>query len=138
MTEQTEAPPPNSGIRWRRALAGGFLIELVLTVVSVPFFATGREADLLVVVPPATLLIAALLGAWTARGTSRPLVNGMLAGVAAFAIYLVLILGNVLFAPQEPDFTAALSLPYLASHVFKVLGAAAGGWWIARKRARIV
>lgn len=131
MTTPSELKP---GIRWWRALLGGFLIELVLTAVSVPFFATGREADLLIVVPPATLIVAALFGAWTARGTSRALLNGTLAGVFSFAIYLVLLLGNVLFAPQKPDFTMALSLPYLASHVFKVLGAAAGGWWVARRR----
>ena len=134
MTTQAEAPPL-AGIRWWRVLAGGFLIELVLTIVSVPFFATGREADLMTVVPPATLVVAALFGAWTARRTARPLLHGALAGLAAFAIYLVLILGNVLFAPQHPDFTAALSLPYLASHVFKVLGGALGGWWVGRARA---
>ena len=130
MTTPTDLLP---GVRWWRVLAGGFLIELVLTIVSVPFFATGREADLMIVVPPATLIVAALFGAWSARGTARRLLNGTLAGVAAFAIYLVLILGNILFAPEEPDLTAALSLPYLASHVFKVLGAMAGGWWVARR-----
>ena len=132
MTTPFELSP---GIRWWRVLAGGFLIELLLTVVSVPFFATGREADLPMVIPPASLVVAALFGAWTARGTSRALLNGTLAGVFSFAIYLVLLLGNVLFAPQKPDFTMALSLPYLASHVFKVLGAMAGGWWVGRKRA---
>ena len=132
MTTQADL---SSGIRWGRVILGGFLIELVLTIVSVPFFATGREADLMIVVPPATLVVAALFGAWTARRTARPVLNGTLAGVAAFAIYLLLILGNVLFAPQQPDFTAALSLPYLASHVFKVLGAAFGGWLVSRKRA---
>jgi hypothetical protein len=120
-------------IRWWRVLAGGFLIELVLTIVGVPFFASGREADLMIVVPPATLVVAALFGAWTARGTSRPLMNGLLAGVAAFAIYLVLLLGNVLFAPVEPDFAAALSASYLASHAFKLIGAGAGGMWVARR-----
>lgn len=130
MTTRTDLLP---GIRWWRVLAGGFLIELVLAIVSVPFFATGREADLMIVVPPATLIVATLFGAWTARRTARPVLNGTLAGVAAFAIYLILILGSVLFAPQESDFSAALSVPYLASHAFKVLGAAVGGWWVARR-----
>ena len=132
MTTQPDLLP---GIRWWRVLAGGFLIELLLIVVSVPFFATGREADLPTVIPPATLIVAALFGAWTARGTAQPVLNGTLAGVASFAIYLILLSGNVLLAPQTPDLTMALSLPYLASHVFKVLGAAAGGWWVARRRA---
>ncbi len=132
MTTASETVAP---IRWGRALLGGFLIELVLTIVSVPFFATGREADPQVVVPPATLVVAALFGAWTARKASgRYLLHGALAGAAAFLIYLLLIAGNVLFAPVEPDFTAALSPAYLASHVLKVLGGALGGWWIARKR----
>ena len=133
MMRPSDEQPLASGIRWWRVLGGGFLIELVLTIVSVPFFATGRTADLMIVIPPATLVVAALFGAWAARRTTRPVLNATLAGVAAFAIYLILLLGNILFAPQKPDLTAALSLSYLASHVFKVLGAMAGGWWVARR-----
>ena len=131
----TQSDPSTAPIRWGRALAGGFLIELVLTVISVPFFATGREADLQMLVPPATLVVAALFGAWTARkAAGRYVLHGALAGVAAFLIYLLLIGANLLFAPTPPDMAATLSPAYLVSHVFKVLGAAAGGWWIARRR----
>ena len=131
MTTPSELKP---GIRWWRVIGGGVLIELVLTLVAVPFFATGREAALTTVVPLATLPVAALGGAWAARGTAKPLLNGILAGVLSFAIYGLLLLANVLFAPQQPDFSTVLSPAYLASHVFKVLGAAAGGCWVARRR----
>ena len=122
--------------QWLRVLAGGFFIEFLLAAASVPFFASGREADLEIVVPPATLAIAFGLGAWTARRAGgRHLLHGALAGVAAVLFYLLLFAGSLLFAPGQADLEASLSPAYLASHLFKVLGAAAGGWWIARRRA---
>ena len=124
------------GIRWWRVIGGGLLIELVLAAVSVPFFATGRPEMVSLLIAPATLVAAVPCGAWAARGTAQPILNGMLAGVAALALYLGLVIGATLAAPEQADLTAALSLPYLASHAFKVLGAAAGGWWIARRRAQ--
>ena len=132
MTIPSELKP---GIRWWRVIGGAFFLELALTVIAVVFYSTRQEQALTLVVPPATLVLAVLFGAWAARGTARPVVNGVLVGVVSLAIYVVLLLGNVLFAPQQPDLTLTLSPSYLASHVFKVLGAAAGGWWVARKRA---
>ena len=38
-------------------------------------------------------------------------------------------------APDLMDLSQTLGLPYIASHVLKVLGGAAGGYWIARGRA---
>lgn len=135
MTTQSDTPW-TSGIRWWRVIGGGLLIELVLTAASVPFFATGRPEMVSLVIVPATLVAAVPCGAWAARGTAQPILNGTLAGVAALALYLLLVIGSILAAPEQVDLTATLSLPYLASHACKVLGAAAGGWWIASRRAR--
>jgi hypothetical protein len=131
MTTPADLKP---GIRWWRLIGGGFFIELALTAVAIVFYSTGQEQLLTMVVPPATLVVAVVFGAWAARGTASPLLNGTLAGVASFVIYGLLLLGNVLFAPQQPDLTLSLSPSYLASHVFKVLGAAGGGWWVVRSR----
>lgn len=129
------APHLAPGVRWWRVLGGGLLIELLLIVVAVPFFATGRAEMLSLVIVPATLLVAVPCGAWAARGTGAPLLNGTLAGVAAFAIYGAIALAGVLAAPDQADLTRALSPAYLGSHLCKVLGAALGGWWIARRQA---
>ena len=131
----TTPSEPKPGIRWWRVIGGAFFLELALTLIAVVFYSMRQEQALMLVVPPATLVFAVLFGAWAARGTARPVLNGLLVGVVSFVIYVVLLLGNVLFAPQQPDLTLTLSASYLASHVFKVLGGWAGGWWVARKGA---
>ena len=130
MTKPSDIAP---GIRWWRVLGAGVLIELLLIVVAVPFFATGRADMLSAVIVPATLLVAIACGAWAARGTAAPLPNGTLAGVAAFALYVIIALVGMLAAPGQADLTAVFSPAYLGSHVCKVLGGALGGWWMARR-----
>jgi hypothetical protein len=115
-------------------LGGGVLIELALIVVAVPFFAAGRPEVVSLVIVPATLVVAALCGAWAARGTAAPLLNGTLAGVAAVVIYAAMALAGMLAAPDQADMTAVLSPAYLGSHVCKVFGGALGGWWMGRRR----
>ena len=79
---------------------------------------------------------ATLCGAWAARGTGRPVLNGTLAGVAALTLYVLVAVAGLLAAPGQADLGAALSPVYLASHVFKVLGGALGGWLMARRAPR--
>jgi hypothetical protein len=131
MTTPIELRP---GIRWGRVILGGLLIELLLIVVAVPFFAAGRPEIVSLVIVPATAVVAALCGAWVARGASRPVLNGTLAGVAALALYGLIAVVGVLAAPDQANFDTALSPAYLGSHAFKVLGAMAGGWWVGRGR----
>ena len=130
MTTPSDLAP---GIRWWRVLGGGLLIELALIVVAVPFFASGRPEAVAMVIVPATLVVAALCGAWAARGTVEPLLNGTLAGFAAIGIYVAIAAAGMLAAPEQADLSAALSPAYLGSHLCKVLGAALGGWWVARR-----
>jgi len=131
MATRTEFLP---GVRWGRALVGGLLIELLLMAVSVPFVAMNRADELPTYVLPATVVAAVLAGLWVARRVERPVLHGALAGLAAILLYLVLAVIGMLAAPERTSFDTALSPAYLASHVLKVLGAAAGGWWAARTR----
>ena len=130
----TTPPELKPGIRWGRAILGGLLIEIGLIAVVVPFYASGDMDTPLVVIPPATLVFAIAAGWWAARPAERALTTGMLAGVFAFLIYAVPSVVGMIFAPDQADMSMALSPAYLASHVFKVLGAAAGGWWVVRSR----
>ena len=131
MTTQADLLP---GIRWGRVILGGLLIELMLLAVAVPFFAAGQPEIVSIVIVPATLVAAALFGAWAARGTRRPVLNGTLAGVAALALYVLIAVVGMLAAPEQADLGAALSPAYLASHVCKVLGGTLGGWLVGRRR----
>lgn len=133
MTIETPSSDAGPDIRWWRVLGGGLLIELVLVVVAVPFFATGRPEAVAMVIVPATLVVAALGGAWAARRSANPLLNGTLAGLAAIAIYVATAVVGMLAAPGQADLSTALSPAYLGSHVCKVLGAALGGWWMGRR-----
>ena len=132
MTTPSELKP---GIRWGRALVGALLIEIGLSVVAVPFFAAGRMEMLLLVIPPATLVVAAAAGWWAARRAERALATGVLTGLWALVLYVLLAGTAILIAPDQVDMSQSLSASYLASHAFKVIGAAFGGWWVARKRA---
>jgi len=133
MTTPSELKP---GIRWWRVIGGGLLIELGLMVISVAFYALGRMDELTTVVPPLTLPIAFLAGWWVARPAERPVLNAALAGAIAIPLYLALVVVALVAAPAEAANTStALSPAYIATHLIKVLGAAAGGWWVARKRA---
>ena len=78
--------------------------------------------------------LALVAGAWAARGTQRPVLNGTLAGAAALALYALMAVIGMLAAPDQADMSTALSPAYLGSHVFKALGAMAGGWWVGRGR----
>jgi xanthine/uracil/vitamin C permease (AzgA family) len=76
-----------------------------------------------------------LAGLWVARRVERPVLHGVLAGLAAILLYLAIAVVGVLVAPERANFDTALSPAYLASHVLKVLGGALGGWLVARRRS---
>jgi len=123
------------GIRWWHVIGGGLLLELVLVLVAILFVMIGRMADLQMVIPPVTLVAALLIGIWVARNAARPVLNATLAGGIAIPLYLLMVVAGLLLAPERADMRTALSVSYLLTHLFKLLGAAAGGWLVARKRA---
>ena len=133
MTTPTEAAAPVR-IRWGRALLGGLLMELILFAITGLFYGLGRIVDLPRFVLPATAIAAILAGMWVARRVERPVLHGALAGIAAILLYVVLAVIGALVAPEQADYTTALSPAYLASHALKVLGAMAGAWLVARRR----
>ena len=122
-------------IRWWRVVLGGFLIELALTLVSVgAYFFDNPERTLQIMVPPATFIFAAPIAAWIARRAARPLLVGTLVGLAALGWYGLILVVAYFASPENFDIGAALTPAYLASHAFKLIGGAFGGWWIARKQ----
>jgi len=125
------------GIRWGRVVLAALLVEVLLGVVSAPLVFMTRDPGpiLNLTTPPACFIIAALVVALLFRRAARPVANGVATGVVSIALYVVLGVVAYFLAPDRTDFNQSLGVPYLASHVLKVLGGAAGGYWIARRRA---
>jgi putative membrane protein (TIGR04086 family) len=109
-------------MRWGRAIAGGFIAELVLFIAVVPGFALGSEPLVVwtaVIGSPATTFLAAL---WVAkRLESRFALHGAIVGLTAALIYLALV--TVSGATQP--------FIYWVAHGLKIAGGAAGGVFAA-------
>ena len=90
-TEASAEAVAPEGIRWGRVIVGGLLDRDPADDPGGLFYGLGRMEDLNTWILPSTALAAVLAGAWTARGTAQPVLNGGLAGVAALVIYGVLV-----------------------------------------------
>jgi putative membrane protein (TIGR04086 family) len=113
-------------MRWGRAIAGGFLAEVMLIVVVIPGAVAGSEAVVTwsaVIAAPLVTFLAAL---WVSRRLeSRVVLHGAITGLAAMLIYLIPVLAGGVSQP----------LVYWVAHGLKVAGGAAGGMFAARRMA---
>jgi hypothetical protein len=113
-------------MRWGRIVAGGFLAEVVLIVVAIPTLAFGNQniVNWVAVIGSAVTSCGAAI--WVARRLdSRFVVHGVLTGLTAAVIYIVLIVAS---GQTQP-------LIYWVAHGFKIVGGAAGGMFVARRTA---
>ena len=116
-----------TGIRWGRIVAGAFFLEIALIVLFVPLLAWWEMASLVPFVPFGCLGLGFAAGWWVVRKVrSRPILHGVLVGILATVIYLLLCLAN-------PDGIAAIVAAYgpflfVLSNVMKIVGAAAGSF----------
>src|SRR5712692_4436705 len=110
-------------IQWGRVLLAAFLVELVLFAIAVPLFLSGAERVLVYVMPPAALISTFAITVWLGPTiASRFVLHGVLIGVAGTLMYVGLTRGG-----PEP-------WQYLVAHALKVVGGAAGGVVLARRR----
>ncbi len=108
-------------IQWGRVLLAAFLMELVLIAIAIPLTQSGASGALNYVIPPASFVATFAITVWLGRRfTSRPILHGVLIGVAGSLMYVALTR-----AAPEPR-------PYLLAHALKILGGAAGGLVLAR------
>ncbi len=110
-------------IQWGRVLLAAFLMELVLFAIAVPLTLGGAGRVPLYVVPPAALIATFAITVWLGRRiASRLVLHGVLIGVAGTLMYVAITRGG-----PEP-------WQYLVAHALKVVGGAAGGVVLARRR----
>jgi len=124
-------------IRWGRVVLGAILLEIVLSIVAVPayYLSDDPNAVLSLITPPACLIVAFPIGMWVGKASGRPVLAGALIGVVSLVVYGVLLALASQFAPPEQrDLSGVFAPAYLASHLLKIIGGAAGGWWVSRQR----
>lgn len=110
-------------IQWGRVLLAAFLMELVLFAIAIPLFLSGAGRVLVYVVPPAALIATFAVTVWLGRRiTSKFVLHGVLIGVVGTLMYV-----GLTRAQPEP-------WQYLVAHALKVVGGAAGGMVLARRR----
>jgi hypothetical protein len=108
------------GIQWGLVVLAGFLMELVLVAIAIPLTLSGADRMLVYVIPPASFIATFAITVWLGRRiTSRPVLHGMLIGIAGSLMYVALTLGA-----SEP-------WPYILAHALKIAGGAAGGMVLA-------
>jgi putative membrane protein (TIGR04086 family) len=134
--QDAESAASHPTIRWLRVLLAGFLAEVVLVGVAIPFyFLPDRQTALNLAIPPASFLAFVGFGWWAARGLPRSQVlNGLLAGVAGVLLYVVLVLVASVAAHRDP--MTAMTPAYVMAHALKLAGGAVGGWLAARGLSR--
>jgi hypothetical protein len=110
-------------IQWGRVLLAAFLMELVLFAIAAPLFLSGAGRVLVYVVPPAALITTFAITVWLGRKiTAKFVLHGVLIGVVGTLMYV-----GLTRAGPEP-------WPYLVAHALKVVGGAAAGMVLARRR----
>ncbi len=110
-------------IQWGRILLAAFLMELVLFAFAIPLTMSGKGRVALYVVPPMALIATFAITMWLGRGISSKLVlHGVLIGIAGTLMYVGLTRGS-----PEP-------WQYIVANALKIVGGAAGGMVLARRR----
>jgi len=113
----------SGGIRWLRVLLAGFLAEVLVIALVIPFALLLGKNTLTYTAPAASLLACFVFAIWVGRSlNSRFVLHGVLVGVVATLIYVALTRGG----PEPPA--------YLFAHALKLLGGAAGGLVAARRQ----
>lgn len=111
-------------IQWIRVLIAGFLAEVSVIVIVIPFFMIAGQHVLVYVAPLASLAMCFVFALWVGRRLESGFVlHGVLVGVVATLLYVALTRAH-----PEP-------FAYVVAHGLKILGGAGGGFIAGRRRA---
>jgi hypothetical protein len=111
-------------IKWGRVLLAAFLMELILFAIAVPLNLAGAGRVNLYAIPPAALIATFAVTVWLGRKfESKFALHGVLIGVVGTLMYVGLTRGQ-----PEP-------WQYIVAHGLKLVGGAAGGVVLARRKS---
>lgn len=124
------------GLRWGRSLVAAIIAEVVVLIPNAVVVNTVENpfAILEIVSPIMLFLLFIFAGYWCAKGSSRPVGNGLITGLWGVLIYLVFsfVIG---MAGGQVSLEDNLRPAYLLTAGVKVVGGAIGAWLVARKAA---
>lgn len=126
-------------IQWLRVLLGGFLIEVVLTVVLLGGFAaagvdisTGVSLASAVIIGVGAFAAAFVIVLWLGRGVrSQVVLHGFLMGLAATLLYLGLVAGS---GQMSSALVAYGPTTFVIVNALRLVGAVVGGVACERKK----
>jgi hypothetical protein len=122
-----------SSLRWGRILLGGSLAEVLLIAAVIPVYAAGgNEAIITAIAVGGSFLVFLPVAWWLGRTIERPILHGVLMGVAAAVIYLAISVIGRMVDPNAPP----MPLIYYLGHALKLAGGAVGGWLAERSASR--
>jgi len=131
----------SAGIRWTRTVVYGLTAEIaVIPLFGLTYWALGAKPAQYSTMPFSFLVVFVFAYMAASTWTPRPVLQGFLVGVAAFASYfaigfigrLVMMLAGV--TPTDAvDLAEAPPYIYGIAHALKLLGGAAGGWVAAQR-----
>ena len=133
--QEGQAAPAPPAIRWFRVVLAGFLAEVALIAVAIPFFFLPNPQTVLnLAIPPASFVVLIPFGWWAARGAPRShVLNGALTGLAGVVLYLLVGLVGSAVTHRSP--MESMTPAYLLAHALKLAGGAVGGWLAGRRRS---
>ena len=121
----------NHGLSWGRIVFGGFVVEAALMAIAVPLFIWGGEWLIPYIGIIGSFAAPFLVALWLLRRVrSRPVLHGVLIGVVAIGIYMVIVeVARRFGPPAEPQ----PWLYYIAGHGLKLVGGGLGGLIVERR-----
>ena len=120
-------------IHWMRAVAAGFLVEVILVALTIPVVELFGMEAFVPFVPPVCFAVGFPFGWWAARKLQSGFVlQGMLVGIVATAIYFGLILGQA--GSVRPAIELYGPFLFVLANVLKILGCVAGAFACGRRR----
>lgn len=137
-TSDVQAGRASEDVRWKRALLGGLLAEILVYVIIIPVglvvgFDNLQHPAFTIVILAGSFFAPVVLTQWVARRVaSRFVLHGLLVGVGAFLFYMALVAVGYLLGPpppQDPAQQLILGQPpiYWVAHTLKILGGVTGG-----------
>ena len=120
-------------IHWMRAVAAGFLVEVILVALTIPVVALFGLEAFVPFVPPVCFVVGFPCGWWAARKLQSGFVlQGTIVGIVATLIYFALILGQA--GSVRPAIELYGPFLFVLANVLKILGCVAGAFARGRRK----